>query len=143
MVSAAAEQGGEAVNHDDCESCTRYFSRATRAEAAVGQIAALDLEGLTYENTFLALEGATEELTVAWGKVTHLQAVADAPALREAQNAMLPKVSAFYAKIPLNGKVAAVAASLPNEADVRQTSKMLDQHTLDRMKYDKPEGQQW
>jgi oligopeptidase A len=72
------------------------------AEKAIGEVAARDLSSLTYENTFLALERATEELSLAWGKVTHLQSVADSPALREAHNAMLPKVSAFYARIPLN-----------------------------------------
>jgi oligopeptidase A len=74
----------------------------TRAQAAVDAITARDPSGLTYANTFLALENATEELTVTWGKVTHLQSVADSPALREAHNAMLPKVSAFFASIPLN-----------------------------------------
>ena len=39
---------------------------------------------------------------MAWGKVTHLQSVADSPALREAHNAMLPKVTAFLTGIPLN-----------------------------------------
>jgi len=73
-----------------------------RAQAAIDAIANRDVEAATYENTFLALERATEELNLAWGKVTHLQAVADSPALREAHNAMLPKVSSFYAKIPLN-----------------------------------------
>ena len=73
-----------------------------RAQAAIDAIAARDRGALTFENTFLALERATEELTVAWGKVTHLQSVADAPPLREAHNAMLPRVSAFYASIPLN-----------------------------------------
>lgn len=72
------------------------------AEKAVGEIAARAQHALTYENTFLALERATEELNLAWGKVTHLQSVADSPALREAHNAMLPQVSAFYARIPLN-----------------------------------------
>ncbi|MES2694215.1 MAG: M3 family metallopeptidase [Verrucomicrobiota bacterium] len=72
------------------------------AQATVDAIAKRDLGSLTYENTFLALEHATEALTVGWGKVTHLQSVADAPALREAHNAMLPKVSAFFASIPLN-----------------------------------------
>ncbi len=74
----------------------------TRAQAAVDAIATRDLGTLTYENTFLALEHATEELTAAWGKVTHLQSVADSPELRAAHNAVLPKVSAFYAAIPLN-----------------------------------------
>jgi oligopeptidase A len=73
-----------------------------RAQAEIDTIAARDVGALTYDNTFLALERATEELTVAWGKVTHLQSVADSPALREAHNAVLPRVSAFYASIPLN-----------------------------------------
>jgi oligopeptidase A len=73
-----------------------------RAAAAVDRISAQDAGPPTYANTFLALEAATEELGVAWGKVTHLQSVADSPAIREAHNTMLPQVSAFYAKIPLN-----------------------------------------
>src|ERR1035437_2597783 len=73
-----------------------------RAEAALAAIETRELADLTYENTFLALEKATEELSMAWTKVTHLQSIADAPALREAHNAMLPKISAFFAKIPLN-----------------------------------------
>jgi oligopeptidase A len=76
-----------------------------RAKQAVDAIAARPLNALTYDNTFLALERATEELNVAWGKVTHLQSVADSPALREAHNAMLPAVSAFYASIPLNAEL--------------------------------------
>jgi oligopeptidase A len=74
----------------------------TRAQAAIDAIAGGDLSGVTYENTFLALERATEELNAAWAKVTHLQSVADSPALRAAHNAMLPQVSAFFARIPLN-----------------------------------------
>ena len=73
-----------------------------RAQSAIDGIAARDPGTLTYENSFLALEQATEELNQAWGKITHLQAVADSPALREVHNAMLPKVSAFFARIPLN-----------------------------------------
>lgn len=76
-----------------------------RAQAAIDAIAGLEVGKLTYENTFLALEHATEELNVAWGKVAHLQSVADAPALRDAHNAMLPKVAAFQASIPLNAEL--------------------------------------
>ena len=72
------------------------------AGAAIDAIATSPLDGLTYDSTFLALERATEELNFAWGKVTHLQSVSDSPELREAHNAMLPKVSSFFAKIPLN-----------------------------------------
>jgi len=72
------------------------------AQAAIAAIATRDFATLTYDNTFLALERATEELNFAWGKVTHLQSVADSPALRDAHNALLPAVSAFFARIPLN-----------------------------------------
>ncbi len=73
-----------------------------RAQATIDTIASRELSTVSYENTFLALEHSTEELNAAWARVSHLQSVADAPALREAHNAMLPKVSAFYAAIPLN-----------------------------------------
>ena len=72
------------------------------AQASIDAIVALHKGKLTYENTFLALENATDELTRAWGKVTHLQSVADSPAVREAHNLLLADVSAFYARIPLN-----------------------------------------
>ena len=74
----------------------------TGAQAAIDAIAQRDLAELTYANTFLALERTTEELNYAWGKVTHLQSVADSPALRDAHNALLPAVSAFSARIALN-----------------------------------------
>ncbi|ACB76769.1 M3 family metallopeptidase [Opitutus terrae] len=73
-----------------------------RAQVAIDRIAATPLGEVTYENTFLALEHATEEINEAWGKVTHLQSVADSPAVRAAHNAMLPRVTSFFARIPLN-----------------------------------------
>lgn len=72
------------------------------AQSSIDAIATRELAALNFANTFLALENATEELAVTWAKVTHLQSVADSPALREAHNVMLPKVTAFYAAIPLN-----------------------------------------
>src|SRR4051812_6545920 len=73
-----------------------------RAQVAIDRIAQLPLDAVTYQNTFLALESSTEELSQAWGKVTHLQSVLDSPELRAAHNAVLPLVSAFYSRIPLN-----------------------------------------
>jgi oligopeptidase A len=72
------------------------------AQTAVDAIANQPLSALTYASTFLALETATETLGFAWGRVSHLQSVADAPAIRAAHNAMLPKVSAFYSQLRLN-----------------------------------------
>ncbi|HSI08183.1 MAG: M3 family metallopeptidase [Rariglobus sp.] len=77
-------------------------SALVRAQAAIDAVANQPVDALTYASTFLALEQASEELNYAWGKVTHLQSVADSPALRDAHNALLPAVSAFFARIPLN-----------------------------------------
>ena len=57
---------------------------------------------LTFENTLIALESAYESLSRPWGLVSHLDSVSNSDPLREAYNAMLPKVSEFYSKVPLN-----------------------------------------
>ncbi|MCB1122047.1 MAG: M3 family metallopeptidase, partial [Verrucomicrobiae bacterium] len=72
------------------------------AQANIDALADQLPEELTFENTMLALEEADEQLNVAWGKVGHLNSVKDSKELREAYNLMLPKVSEFHAKIPLN-----------------------------------------
>ena len=72
------------------------------AEQAIDRIVAQAPSDADYGSTFLALEAATDLLNETWGKVSHLVSVADAPELREAHNAMLAKVSAFQARIPLN-----------------------------------------
>jgi oligopeptidase A len=56
----------------------------------------------TYQNTAQALDEATEELEHAMGVIAHLESVANTPALRSAYNAVQPKVSEFYAGIPLD-----------------------------------------
>ncbi len=79
-----------------------------QAQRNLDGIAAQDLSAVTFASTVEALERACDELTHAWGLVGHLNSVADSPALREAYNAMLPAVSEFYAKIPLDGRLWAV-----------------------------------
>ncbi|MEB2312189.1 MAG: M3 family metallopeptidase [Sorangiineae bacterium] len=56
----------------------------------------------TYANTLGALEAATVKLEEAMSVVEHLENVATTPALREAHNAVLPEVSAFWSSIPLH-----------------------------------------
>jgi oligopeptidase A len=103
------------------------------ASARVDRIAGQELGRVTWESTFLALEEATEGLNAAWGKVTHLQSVADAPALRDAHNAALPKVSAFLAGIPLRSdlwlRLKAFADS-PAAAAVQGVHRRLLEETL-------------
>ena len=106
-----------------------------QARAAVDEIAGRDPGSLTYANTFLALENSTEALNLAWAKVTHLQSVVDSPALRDAHNAMLPGVSAFYASIPLNAglwrRLKAVAATAEAGALTGIHRRFLDETVID------------
>ena len=118
-----------------------------RAQASIDAIATRDLATLTYDNTFLALERATEELNYAWGKVTHLQSVADSPSLRDAHNALLPAVSAFFARIPLNPELWArlkAFASTPTAAAFTGIHRRFIDETVEEFKQagaDLPEAQ--
>lgn len=74
-----------------------------QAQARIDALAGdFDPDSLTFDNTLLALEKATEDLSMAWGRVGHLDSVRNSEALRAAQNAMLPEVTQFFARIPLN-----------------------------------------
>jgi oligopeptidase A len=79
-------------------------------ERAVGPDVAPDYDAMS-----AVLDVATERLGRAWGIVSHLNGVADTPALREAFNANLPKVTAFHTKLGaderLYAKYKAIAAA--------------------------------
>ncbi|HEY7239552.1 MAG TPA: M3 family metallopeptidase [Burkholderiales bacterium] len=53
----------------------------------------------TWDEFVAPLEDANERLGRAWGQVAHLHAVMDSPALREAYNAALPKVSQYWTEL--------------------------------------------
>lgn len=73
-----------------------------RAKDNIASICDQPEESLSYESTFGALESASKDLEAGWGRLNHLDAVADNEAQRSALNTMLPEVSAFYASIHLN-----------------------------------------
>jgi len=64
-----------------------------QAEAAVK--AAETVQPVSWASFVEPLDDATERLWRAWGQVGHLQAVVNTPALREAYNSNLPKVTRF------------------------------------------------
>lgn len=105
------------------------------AEEAIAAITRLDPATANFQNTFLALEDASDLLNETWAKVTHLTTVSDAPALRDAHNAMLPKVSAFSARIPLNADLwlrLKAAATHPSSAGLRgEQRRFLDETMAD------------
>jgi oligopeptidase A len=73
-----------------------------KAQADLDSLIDQDRGKLSFESVVLGLDGVTRGLNEAWGLVTHLESLCNSPAMREAHNKMLPEVSAFFAKIPLN-----------------------------------------
>jgi oligopeptidase A len=73
-----------------------------QSEAALNQLLEQDRGKMNFDSVILGLEECTRPLSQAWGLVQHLDSLCHSPQLREAQNAMLPEVTAFYAQIPLN-----------------------------------------
>src|SRR5262245_58468455 len=65
-------------------------------------IAALAHAGPGWDDFVAPLEGANERIGCAWGQVAHLHAVLDSPALREAYNANLPKLSQYWTELGQN-----------------------------------------
>jgi oligopeptidase A len=59
----------------------------------------------TWEAFVAPLEDANERLARAWGQVAHLHAVMDAPPLREAYNANLPKITRYWTALGQNLKL--------------------------------------
>ncbi len=59
----------------------------------------------TWEEFVAPLEDATERLQRAWGQVEHLHAVLDSPALREAYNASLSKITQFWTELGQNQRL--------------------------------------
>ncbi|HEX6885863.1 MAG TPA: transglutaminase-like domain-containing protein [Planctomycetota bacterium] len=61
----------------------------------------------------------------------------------KASPAELAELKQPDAMIPLDGKVAAIAASLKTPSEPMATARALYEHTLERMNYGKPEGVPW
>jgi oligopeptidase A len=68
------------------------------ARATIEKVAA-DSAAPTWSSFVQPLADAEDRLDRAWGQVNHLNAVVNAPALREAYNANLPKVTAFHTEL--------------------------------------------
>jgi len=104
-----------------------------KAEQAIARIVQQDPGQADFRSTFLALEESAELLNESWGKVSHLTTVADTPELRAAFNAMLPKVSAFQAGVPLNAGLwqqLKAAAARPETAHLSATQRRLLDETM-------------
>ena len=87
------------------------------AALAAAEDAAHPADWLALQRT---LDVPVERLSLAWGAVSHLNAVMDTPALRAAYNAALPQVTAFFTRLgasaALFAKYKAVDATTLNAA---------------------------
>jgi oligopeptidase A len=90
-----------------------------RSRARLAQISA-ETGPRAYANTLGALDEATEELEHAMAIVGHLESVATTPALREAYNAVQPKVSELYAGIPLDEKLYAALRAFADTGEAKE-----------------------
>tara|TARA_B110000003_G_scaffold148136_1_gene149187 strand:+ start:60277 stop:62313 length:2037 start_codon:yes stop_codon:yes gene_type:complete len=83
-----------------------------------------------FENTFGALESATDDLDRSWGRVNHLDSVANSDELREALNEMLPIVSEFSSSISLDDSLWKVLKSY-SESDAVTTLTEIQQRFVE------------
>lgn len=105
----------------------------SRAKTNIQAICDLPLDSLTYENTFGALEKASEDLNRGWGRIMHLDSVNDEPSQREAIGEMLPEVVAFSSSVSLNPmlwKVLKAAAACDWVKDLSPVKQRFIQETL-------------
>ena len=90
-----------------------------QAESALDQVTQ-DSFPAEWQAIAQVLDVATERLGRAWGAVSHLNSVADSPALRAAYNAALPQVTEFWTRLGaderLYAKYKAIATARLNPA---------------------------
>ncbi len=107
-----------------------------QAQTAIDAIAARS-DAPSYATTLGALEDSGEGLEYAMGVVGHLESVVTHDALREAYNAVQPKVAAFSSSIPLHAglwqRLQALAAS-PAAATLDETERRHLERTIDEFK---------
>ena len=68
-----------------------------KAESKINDLADQDRGKMNFDTVVLGLDEATRALSESWGLVQHLDSLCNSPDLREAHNAMLTQVSAFFA----------------------------------------------
>ncbi|MEY5026221.1 MAG: hypothetical protein RLZZ244_1749 [Verrucomicrobiota bacterium] len=104
--------------------CVEPDIRAALAEAraAVEALKGLEPHDWTYETVLLGLTAATRKLSRAWGLVSHLDSVLNAPELRTVYNALLPEVTDFMTSLTLDAGLWRVVHGYSETAEARSLS---------------------
>ncbi|MBT7649494.1 MAG: M3 family peptidase, partial [Opitutae bacterium] len=124
------------TNHPDWSQLKPEFIREDitialeESEKKLQVIRNLNANEVTFENTVKALEQATSTLDEAWGLVAHLDSVCNSEDLRQAHNDILPAVSEFGAKIPLDAELWNSIKSFASTSEAEQLS-VIDKRLFD------------
>jgi oligopeptidase A len=94
-----------------------------------------DAQAPTWENFVLLLDDANEQMSRAWGQVSHLNAVMNSAELREVYNANLPKITQYYAELGQNlalfAKYKALRASKSFDSLIPARKKIIENELRD------------
>ncbi len=96
----------------------------TQAQSALDAIKVVPNAEVSYDNTFRALEEATEPLERAWGRLNHLDSVSNNEAQRAALNELLPAVSTFFSSISLDGDLWEKLKAFSESAEAKNLSEV-------------------
>ena len=102
------------------------------ARATIEQIASVAHEP-GWESFVQPLADAEDRLERAWGQISHLNAVVNTPALREAYNTSLPKVTAFHTELSQDERLFAgfrALAKAPEAATFDPATGTMIEHAL-------------
>ena len=103
------------------------------AARATIELVAAHASAPTWESFVEPLAAALDHLDRAWGQVAHLNAVVNTPALREAYNANLPKVTAFHTEFGQDERLFAgyrALATAPDFGDLDPARRRLIENEL-------------
>lgn len=77
-------------------------------------------ERFNWENLMRPLEDAEDQVHAFWGPIAHLNAVVNSPALRDAYNACLPRITAHYTALSHNQELYAAIGSIGQELEYQR-----------------------
>ena len=92
----------DAIGADDVTPAVDELVAHARATA---ETVATDARPATWSTVVAPLDEALDRIERAWGAVGHLNAVVSTPALRDAYNANLPKITAFYTDLAQDARL--------------------------------------
>ncbi len=99
------------------------------AQAQVDELAGLTGDA-TWLNTIERLDAITERLSRCITPASHLISVAETPELRAAYNAVLPEISAFFSRLPLNASLWRRVKAFADTAEASQLAGTRARHLM-------------